>query len=81
MVGYSQRPQLDGAESLFETKFMEPTYVGTGVEEPTTAPIIVDVVEPPAEAVVEAPEPKKSKKWMIIVGVVIAVALAAYSLI
>jgi len=77
--GYSQRPQLDGAESLQTTKFMEPTYVGTGLEEPSTAPVFVEL---PAEADVIAPPPSdveepKSRKWIYIAIAVIIVAVAA----
>ena len=88
--GYSQRPQLDGAESLFATKFSEPTYVGTGLEVPTTA--LVEVVEPvvepvvvpevtPPPAPVEVEEPKKKTKMYVMIAIAVAaLAFVAYSL-
>lgn len=81
--GYSQRPQLDGAVSLQETKFMEPTYVGTGLEEPETA--VVEIVEPEpsiVEDVIEAVTPDDNKKKWIAIGLVVlaAVAFAASTL-
>lgn len=83
--GYSQRPQLDGSVDLYETKFAAPIFVGTGLDEPTTAPIIVDA-EPEVPAVVTpATEPQvvedvesKSKTWIyvaITVAALIAVAM------
>lgn len=40
--GYTQRPQLDGSADLFATKFLEPIVVGTGLQEPETAEIVID---------------------------------------
>jgi hypothetical protein len=82
--GYSQRPELNGSADLFDTKFLEPIVVGTGLEEPVAAEI--PVVEAEVEAEVEQPTDvdtgdKKSKKWIFIAIAVAAAAFIGYSLL
>jgi len=79
--GFSQRPQLDGSADLFQAKFLEPLLIGTGLEEPVTAPV---VVPPDVELTSEVKEPEPKKNWMkiaaitagsIAIGVVIFLSL------
>lgn len=78
--GYSQRPELDGSEGLFDTKFMEPIFVKAGLDEPISfnPPVMEPTVKP--DQVVK-PKPKKNiKKYVIAAAVVAAVAFVVYSL-
>jgi len=70
--GYTQRPELNGSGDLFATKFLEPIYIGTGLQEPETAPV---------EALnLVAEEPKKSKVWMYLVGALIIAGIVVFTL-
>jgi len=91
--GYTQRPQLDGSPDLHDSKFLEPLVMGTGLEEPQTAPIDLGdnttevVVQPePVEVVVpntepvEVVKPKKNYKlWIAIAAAVIVAGVVAAS--
>lgn len=74
--GYSQRPELDGSADLFQAKFLEPLRVGTGLDEPVTAPTVVPpIVEQTQPAEVVKPD---KKKWIKIGLAVVAAAVAIY---
>jgi len=78
-VGFTQRPELDGSADLFDVKFLDPLVVGTGLDEPETAPVT------PVETIAVEPEVldavKPKKKWAAIgIAVVVAVLAIGYYL-
>lgn len=82
--GYSQRPELNGSSSLYETKFMEPIYETANLDAPTeSAPIVPSVLEPVTTFQPQVVEkPKKKTKLMVAAAVLVAFAIfAAFSFI
>ena len=76
--GYTQRPELNGSNALFNNKFLQPM----GVVSNDFVPVVTPVDEPePVEIIEEAPaevlevEDKPTKKWFIYIGIGIACAV------
>lgn len=73
--GYTQRPELNGPETLFSKQFLAPyfTPLGSGLETPAVDDEPTIILEAPLPEIV----PEKKKKNTVIIAIVVAIIVLA----